>query len=111
MNNPAQAVTNGQGYALSGGVDYNSLKTIDLTGIRREIDISKVSYDECAAHDLLAKNSYSILMDSVFKHGIMPHHRVKYGRVGRRVFIKEICEGTHTVWHSTGTSIYTVKEK
>ena len=111
MSNTAQAVTNAQGYTISGGVNYSDLRTIDITGARQAIDVSKVSYNECIAHDLLSKGSYSILMDSVFKYGIMPHHRVKYGRVGRRVFIKEICEGPHTVWHSTGTSIYTVKEK
>ena len=109
MNNTAQAVTNSQGYTISRGSAFDNLKSIDVTSKRIEADVKSVKYYECVAHDLLAESKYSILMQYVFKSGVMPHHKVKRGRVGARVFVKVGEVGKSTVWHTAGTRIFTVK--
>ena len=109
MSNTAQAVTNGQGYSMQGGFD--NLRSIDVTSNKTEVVLSKVTYKECKAGDLIGNSRYSMLINAVLLDGIMPHHRIKFGRVGRRIFIKEMCKGTHRVWHSEGALIHTAKEK
>ena len=109
MSNTAQAVTNGQGYTMQGGFD--NLRSVDITSNKKDVVVSEVTYKECKAGDLIGNSRYSMLINEVLLGGIMPHHSIKFGKVGRRIFIKEMCEGTHRVWHSEGTLIHTVKEK
>jgi hypothetical protein len=106
--NTAQATTDGRGLRIS---SIGDLKTTDVTSTYKEVEVSKVEYEECVAHDLLSKDKYSLLMIEAMKSGVMPHHKIHYGRVGRRVFVKQISESVRTVWHSSGTIIYTIKEK